>query len=544
MKARYYQTDAINAIVNEWNSEIDKTLLILPTGTGKTYVFSKIAQLAVRAGGRVLILAHREELIKQAQDKLYMATGIRSSIEKAEQTCIGKPWRVVCGSVQTMQSEKRLSQFSPNYFTHIIIDESHHSVSKSYQNILAYFTNAKILGVTATADRGDKVNLGEYYQTVAYEYTLFQAIREGFLAPIEAIQIPLKIDMKGVKTTAGDLSVAEVGSRLMPYLDAIAEQMKIHCVNDKTIIFCPLVATAEKMQQILISHGFRAGEVNAKTKNRVEVLEKFASGEYNVLLNSMLLTEGYDEPSITCVINLRATKIRSLFCQMIGRGTRLLFDAFGNQLPKTLKILDFLFDTEKHDLCKSIHLVQENRSLANEIAKIQDEQTDKEGKPRVVNLLGLDDEVNKLEIKALEIIRQREDSVAEKINASAYKGMNLLDPVKIGIEIDGLKYNDAVADTASRSLSVSDKQKETLVDLGVNPAYTKNAAHASNQIEVLMNRRKAHLASLRQINKLKQKGFKDTENWTGDQAKKVMNRLAVNNWRVPPDIHPPSYIPE
>jgi superfamily II DNA or RNA helicase len=543
MKARYYQTEAINAIVNEWNSGIDKTLLILPTGTGKTFVFSKIAQLAVRSGGRVLILAHREELIKQAQDKLYVATGIKSSIEKAEQTCIGKPWRVVCGSVQTMQSEKRLLKFSPRHFTHIIIDESHHSVSKSYQKILAYFTNAKILGVTATADRGDRVNLGDYYQTLAYEYTLFQAIREGFLCPIEAIQIPLKIDMKGIKTTCGDLSVAEVGSRLMPYLDAIAEQMKIHCVNEKTIIFCPLVATAQKMQQILISHGFRAGEINAKTENRAEVLAKFSSGEYNVLLNSMLLTEGYDEPSITCVINLRATKVRSLFVQMVGRGTRLLFDALGRQLPKTLKILDFLFDTEKHDLCKSIHLVQKNRSLANEIAKIQDEQTDKEDKPRVINLSGLDDEVNKDEIKALEIIKQREDSVAEKINASAYKGMKLVDPVKLGIEINGLKYNDAVADTASRSLSVSDKQKDTLVDLGVNPAFTKNAAHASNQIEVLMNRRKSKMSTLRQIKQLKQKGFKNSENWTGDQAKQIMNRLAVNGWRVPPDICPSSYIP-
>ena len=176
MKLRPYQDEARKAVWEEWNSGRAKTLLVLPTGCGKTIVFSAIAEDSVRKGGRVLVLAHRGELLEQAADKIMKTTGLGCSVEKAEQSCIGQWYRVTVGSVQTLMRAKRLEQFSQDYFDTIIIDEAHHAISDSYQVILNHFNNAKVLGVTATPDRGDQKNLGKVFDSLAYEYTLPQAI--------------------------------------------------------------------------------------------------------------------------------------------------------------------------------------------------------------------------------------------------------------------------------------------------------------------------------------------------------------------------------
>src|SRR5690625_3690278 len=186
MELRNYQEEARTAIQKEWEEGKQKTLLVLPTGTGKTIVFSKVIEDRVKQGERVLVLAHRGELLDQAAEKLEQATGLKTATEKAEQTSLGSWFRVVVGSVQTMMRDKRLEQFSTDYFDTIIVDEAHHSISESYQRVLNYF-DANVLGVTATPDRGDMRNLGSYYESLAYEYTLPKAIKEGYLAPIKEI---------------------------------------------------------------------------------------------------------------------------------------------------------------------------------------------------------------------------------------------------------------------------------------------------------------------------------------------------------------------
>lgn len=180
-----------------------------------------------------------------------------------------------------------------------------------------------MLGVTATPDRGDMRNLGSYFESLAYEYSLVQAIKEGYLSPIKALTIPLKLDLSGVKQQTGDFSTKDLGTALDPYLEQIAEEMVKHCINRKTVVFLPLVKTSKKFRDILNSKGFRAAEVNGDSKDRQEILEDFDNDKYNVLCNSMLLTEGWDCPSVDCVVVLRPTKVRSLYSQMIGRGTRL-----------------------------------------------------------------------------------------------------------------------------------------------------------------------------------------------------------------------------
>ena len=343
MTLRPYQQEAHDAILSKWDAGTDKLLLVLPTGTGKTIVFAAVTNDRVRQGSRVLILAHRGELLDQAADKLQKSTGLGSAVEKAESSCFGSWFRVVVGSVQTLMRESRLKQFPADYFSTIIIDEAHHSVSDSYQKVLQHFPKAKVLGVTATPDRGDMKDLGTYFEQIAYEYTLPKAIKEGYLSPIKALTIPLKIDISEVGVSAGDFKAGEIGSALDPYLEQIATEMEKYCRNKKTVVFLPLIATSQKFRDILIEHGFEAAEVNGNSEDRKEILQDFDKGRYNVLCNSMLLTEGWDCPSVDCIIVLRPTKVRSLYSQMVGRGTRLFPG------KDHLLLLDFLGST-----CKTV----------------------------------------------------------------------------------------------------------------------------------------------------------------------------------------------
>lgn len=230
MELRPYQQQAKDAIFSEWENGIKKTLLVLPTGCGKTIVFAKVAEECVKGGSRVLILAHRGELLDQAADKIGKSTGLGCATEKAEQTCLGSWFRIVVGSVQSMMREKRLNQFPNDYFNTIIIDEAHHCISDSYQKVLRHFPDAEVLGVTATPDRGDMQNLGTVFESLAYEYTLPKAIKEGYLSPIKAVTIPLKIDMSAVGVQAGDFKSGDIATALDPYLESIAEEMEKYCI--------------------------------------------------------------------------------------------------------------------------------------------------------------------------------------------------------------------------------------------------------------------------------------------------------------------------
>ena len=198
LQMRPYQQAAREAIHAEWNDGRRRTLLVLPTGTGKTIVFAAVTEDQVRSGSRVLVLAHRGELLEQAADKIKRSTGLASAVEKAEQTCLDSWCRVVVGSVQSRQRPARLEQFPADYFGTIIIDEAHHAITDGYQRVLEHFPEANVLGVTATPDRGDMRNLGEVFDSLAYEYKLTQAIREGYLCPILAETIPLPLDISQV----------------------------------------------------------------------------------------------------------------------------------------------------------------------------------------------------------------------------------------------------------------------------------------------------------------------------------------------------------
>lgn len=354
MKLRPYQVEAVAAVEREWEEGRLRTLLNQATGTGKTVEFSEITKHRVDRGERVLQLAHREELLTQAAEKLKEMTGLDSVLEKAESHTLGSFTPVTVGSIQSMAQPKRLAAFPPDYFPTIIVDEAHHAMSDTYQRVLQHFSEARILGVTATPDRGDKKNLGDYFDSIAYEYLMSQAIKDGYLVPIRAQMIPLELDIGNVKVSNGDYSAGDIGNALEPYLEQIADEMAKYAADRKTVVFLPLIATSQKFCRMLLDRGLRAAEVNGNSEDRTQILDDFENGRYDILCNSMLLTEGWDCPSVDCICVLRPTKVRGLYQQMVGRGTRLYPG------KDDLLLLDFLWLTERHDLCRPSALVSKD----------------------------------------------------------------------------------------------------------------------------------------------------------------------------------------
>lgn len=513
MELRPYQQQAKDAIFSEWENGIKKTLLVLPTGCGKTIVFAKVAEECVKGGSRVLILAHRGELLDQAADKIGKSTGLGCATEKAEQTCIGSWFRIVVGSVQSMMREKRLNQFPNNYFNTIIIDEAHHCISESYQKVLRHFPNAEVLGVTATPDRGDMQNLGTVFESLAYEYTLPRAIKEGYLSPIKAVTIPLKIDMSAVGVQAGDFKSGDIATALDPYLESIAEEMEKYCSDKKTVVFLPLVKTSQKFRDILNNHGFRAAEVNGDSKDRAEILEAFDKDQYNVLCNSMLLTEGWDCPSVDCIVVLRPTKVRSLYCQMVGRGTRLS--------PETNKdhllLLDFLWHTERHELCHPASLICESAEVAQKMTENMEKDA------------GCIMDIEDAERTASEdVVAQREEALAKQLSEMKRRKKKLVDPLQFEMSIQAEDLSGYVPAFGWEMAPPSDKQKQTLEKLGILPDAIENAGKASKILDRLDKRRREGLTTPKQIRFLESRGFQHVGTWQFETAKNMIDRIAGN----------------
>lgn len=524
MELRPYQQEAKDRIFEEWDSGHNKTLLVLPTGCGKTIVFAKVTEECVRIGGRVLILAHRGELLDQAEDKIFKVTGLRCAVEKAEESCVGSWYRVVVGSVQTLMREKRLARFSPDFFDYIIIDEAHHALSDSYQKIINHFSGAKLLGVTATPDRGDMKDLGQVFESLAYEYTLVRAIKEHYLSRIKAITIPLKLDLSNVSTQAGDFKASDIDTALDPYLFQIADEMQKYCSDRKTVVFLPLVKTSQKFRDILCKKGFSAAEVNGDSKDRAEVLADFDSGKYNVLCNSMLLTEGWDCPSVDCIIVLRPTKVRSLYCQMVGRGTRLC------EGKEELLLLDFLWHTERHELCRPASLICENPEVAQKM-------TD-----NLAEAAGCAVDIEEAEEKASEdVVAQREEALAAQLAEMKKRKRKLVDPLQFEMSIQAQDLSGYIPSFGWEMSPPTEKQCETLEKLGIFPDEIENAGKAKLLLDRLSKRCDAGLTTPKQIRFLEGKGFRHVGTWQFETARKLIDRIAANGWKVPYSINPATF---
>lgn len=523
---RPYQQQARDRIHAEWDAGHTRTLLVLPTGTGKTIVFASVAADQVRAGDRVLILAHRGELLEQAADKLQRSTGLVSAVEKAESTCLDSWFRVVVGSVQTLQRTARLERFPQDYFGTIIIDEAHHAITDGYRRILDYFGDAKVLGVTATPDRGDMRNLGEVFDSLAFEYKLTDAIKEGYLCKIMAQTIPLQLDITSVTMSGGDYAVGDLGTALDPYLEQIAAEMARRCKSRKTVVFLPLIKTSQKFRDLLNTYGFRAAEVNGQSDDRRQVLADFDAGKYNVLCNSMLLTEGWDCPSVDCVVVLRPTKVRSLYSQMVGRGTRL------SPGKTDLLLLDFLWMTDKHELCRPADLVCEDRAVARQMTETLAES-------------GCPEDIEQAAVQAGEdVVAQREEALAKQLAEQRRKKAKLVDPLQYEMSIQAEDLSGYVPAFGWEAGPPSDKQTAALEKLGILPDAVESAGKAALLLDRLHKRQTEGLTTPKQIRLLERYGFRHVGSWSFDAASRMIDRIAAQGWRgVPKGVNPRTYTP-
>ena len=506
MKLRPYQEEAIQAIESGW-PEFKKQLLVLPTGCGKTIVFSQVAKDQSKRG-RVLILAHRDELIEQARDKYYKLTGDGTGKEKAGESSVDSMWPVTVGSVQTLMRESRLARFQPDHFRTLIVDEAHHSLADSYQKILNHFEVADVLGVTATPDRGDKKQLGQYFDRIAYEYSLLNAVQDGYLCRINARTVPLQIDTSKLKVRVGDYEVNSIAETLEPYLPEIAKSIMEYAKDRKTVVFLPLVSIAKELAGMIPG----AREVNGNSQDRREILEWFdKAGPGSVLCNAMLLTEGWDCPSVDCIVVLRPTKIRSLYVQMIGRGTR------PSPGKENLLILDYLWMTEKHNIAKRIELCRP----ADLVAEEKDREAVTEASER--------DEIDLFDA-ASDAVEARRKKLAEELAAVAHKKSKLIDPLQWFVSIGDMALADYEPEFKWETEEPTAKQTKFLEDAGINPDGMSKG-QCSRIIDRIINRRGAGLATVKQVACLERFGYKDVGMWPFELAKKKIDQLAAVNWK-------------
>ena len=300
--------------------------------------------------------------------------------------------------------------------------------------------------------------------------------------------------------------------------------MKKYCANRKTVVFLPLVKTSQKFRDILNTQGFNAAEVNGNSTDRAEVLSDFENDKYNVLCNSMLLTEGWDCPSVDCIIVLRPTKVRGLYCQMVGRGTRLC------EGKEDLLLLDFLWHTERHELCRPAHLI----CTSDEVAKKMTEN--------LAENSGCPVDIEEAEEKASEdVVEQRERALAEQLQKMKTRKRKLVDPLQFEMSIQAEDLSSYVPTFGWEMAPPSKKQVQALEKLGIFPDEIDNAGKATMLLERLQKRKETGLTTPKQIRCLERYGFQHVGEWQFENAKKMIDRIAANGWHVPRNINPSQY---
>ena len=343
MKLRPYQEEGVAAIIDRLQNG-GSTLAVLATGLGKTVIAATVIERMREWSPRkrALALAHREELIYQAAKAINGITGEMPEIEMAGQHADLHMWRrakVVIASKDTLRSPKRMAKFKPDEFGLVWVDEAHRAVAPSYQSIFKHFAGVPLLGVTATPDRTDEEALGKVFGSVAMVYELPDAIRDGWLCPINQHSVEVHgLDYSAVRTTAGDLNgrdLAEVMSNekvLQQVADATIELSR----GRKTLVFAPpgfktegenSFRSSERLTEIFNRHRDGCARLVMGTTppdERANTLRDYRDGVFPILVNVGVFTEGFDDPSIEVIAMARATKSRSLYAQIVGRGTRAL----------------------------------------------------------------------------------------------------------------------------------------------------------------------------------------------------------------------------
>jgi superfamily II DNA or RNA helicase len=511
---RPYQLEARDRVLDELE-RVRATLLVLATGLGKTVVFGAVAQHFVSRGERVLVLAHRGELLEQAAATLGRF-GLSVGIEQADRRAgnVG----VVVASVPTMRG-RRLESFAADAFGLVIVDEAHHTAARTYRDVLEHFVSARVLGVTATPDRTDGVGLAGIFETVAYRKELGAGIREGWLSPIELRSVVVdSLDLSRVRTVAGELHAGELEEELTRdrVLHEVAGPLAELSLGRQTLVFVAGVRQAHALADVLDGYGVRAAAVDGSMPReaRATVLADYRAGRMQVVCNAMLLTEGFDCPETSCIGLVRPSHSRSLLVQAIGRGTRraegksscLVLDFVPGRAAR-LRLsspADALAGTELPDA-----LVARVRELSRDAPS---------------------------ELDAL-IAQARAEEEAAK--AAALEGQRAkqrlvrsVDVVFAAPRLDVAQLLESVSQaSAVPAPPASAAQVEALRRAGFEVPSTLTKSQASALFEVLTKRRERGLCTLKQARRLRSYGLRDDLDF--DTANGLLEIIAVNGWRPP-----------
>jgi superfamily II DNA or RNA helicase len=489
MNLRPYQQAAFDSIQSGWG-EAQRQLAVMATGGGKTILFS---HLAAAEPGRTLILAHRAELIQQAVAKLHAATGIFASVEMGDSRAI-PGHGVVVGSVQSMRA--RLAKYDPQAFDLIITDEAHHVLAAEWQAVLKHFSAARILGVTATPSRSDNRKLGSFFQRLACEVTLLDLIRDGFLSPIRALKLPVQVDVSALRKKRGDLAAGDVGGALSPRLAAVADAVADEIWARKTLVFLPLCETSDSFAAALRQRGINARHVAGDSPDRAELLAWFSTPGPKCLCNAMLLTEGYDEPSVDCLVMLRATASSALYSQMVGRGTRL------SPGKEFCLILDPLWITGDHRLCKPADICAGSP----------------EHRDALQAQLDLGEDLLAAEEKAqANMAESLERKLAEAAKKKAPRG--LVDPVAWALALHDGDLSHWTPTTDSEAEPATDSQLRELSEFGLwTEGEQMCRGYAAALLSRVAERKRLGLASPKQVAFLRRLGAPNADTMTAKEA--------------------------
>lgn len=546
VRMRDYQVRAADAIMHEFET-VGTTLVVMPTGTGKTILFSEIIRRF--HPGKAMVLAHREELIFQAQAKITHVTGYVVGIEMADLRSNGSLTNMADVIVSTIQTQVagndggRMTQFDPAAFVLLIVDEAHHATSATYRRTIDYYRQnprIKILGVTATPDRADEEALGQVYETVAFDYEILDAIRDGWLVPIHQRMVEVEgLDFSGCKTTAGDLNGGDLAEVLEfeKNLHGIADPAFQIAGDRRALMFAASVAQAERLAEILNRH--RAGcadWVCGKTDKdeRRALLAKFSRGETQFIVNVGVLTEGFDDAGVEMIFMARPTKSRSLYAQMAGRATRPLpgvvdgherdgadqrTAAIAASKKPSCTIVDFVGNSGRHKLMTTADILGGNVSdeaCARAAKTVKDAGTEVDMRAA----LEMADE----EIKAEAERRKREDEAKRaKLLAKAKYTTRAVNPFDV-FEIE--PREDRGWD---KGKVLSDKQRDMLLRQGIDPAGMNYAA-AKQLLNEIFRRWDGKLCSFKQANLLKRFGFPHDVSMA--DAKATIDKIAASGWKL------------
>ena len=540
MQLRPYQRDAVNECISTLRKN-SSTLIVMPTGTGKTIVFSELIN---KASGRVMVIAHREELIHQAARKVQAVCGFHPSIEMAELKDHGGMFASKCvvASVQTLNASKdgvhRRNKFNPHEFGLLVIDEAHHAVAKSYLNTIKYFQrnpNIKVCGVSATPDRADKLALGRVFESVAYNYEVYDAIQDGWLVPVVTNQVIVdSLDFSHVRKTAGDFNQGDLAKvvELESSLHGIASPCVEIAGNRKTLVFATTVSQAHDLCAIINRHGKRAVFVHGKTPKdeRREIIRRYKTGEYQFLCNVGIATEGFDDPEIEVVAIARPTCSRALMCQMVGRGTRPLPDVV--DMPNTaearraaikssgkpsVEVIDFVGNSSKHKLATAADIlggkypdevVDRASQMAREASKPEDlislmERASKEHEAEEASY-GVTSKGDEYGLTAKAVYRQKRGDPFDVMNIAAHRIIK------------------------HKSKPMSQRHQTTLTRSGID-IKDLNQHQQSVLYGEVIRRIKAKQCTYKQAKILKKYGYRTDMSF--QQAGATIDTLAQNGWQ-------------